>query len=120
MLTQAHADFLTEEQRMVREMARDFARAELTPNAARWDREVPTLFLGNHTTWWDGIVAWLLMVELGLEPHVLMEAVNLERYSAFKWIGTLPVRRDSLRGAYEDLQNALAYLRPGTGLWIFP
>jgi 1-acyl-sn-glycerol-3-phosphate acyltransferase len=87
---------------------------------ARWERDVPTLFLGNHTTWWDGIIAWLLMVELGLQPHVLMEAVNLERYAAFKWIGTLPVRRDSLRGAYEDLQRALAFLRPGTGLWIFP
>ena len=39
MLTRAHTDFLTDEQRMVRDMARDFARAELAPNAARWDRE---------------------------------------------------------------------------------
>jgi chlorobactene lauroyltransferase len=89
-------------------------------DASRWEPGVPTLFMGNHTTWWDGIFAWLLMVELGFTPHVLMEAVNLERYSAFKWIGTIPVRRDSLRGAYEDLQRARAYLRPGTGLWIFP
>jgi 1-acyl-sn-glycerol-3-phosphate acyltransferase len=87
---------------------------------ARWDRDVPTLFLGNHTTWWDGIIAWLLVDALGLQPHILMEAVNLERYAAFKWIGTIPVRRDSPRGAYEDLEKALAYLRPGTGLWIFP
>lgn len=85
-----------------------------------WEPGVPTLFMGNHTTWWDGIFAWLLMVELGFTPHVLMEAVNLERYSAFKWIGTIPVRRDSPRGAYEDLRKAQAYLRPGTGLWIFP
>jgi alkylation response protein AidB-like acyl-CoA dehydrogenase len=39
MLTQVHADFLTDEQRMVRDMARDFACAELAPNAARWDEE---------------------------------------------------------------------------------
>ena len=39
MLTEARADFLTDEQRMIREMARDFARAELAPNAARWDEE---------------------------------------------------------------------------------
>ena len=39
MLTQAHADFFTDEQRMVRDMARDYARAELAPNAARWDEE---------------------------------------------------------------------------------
>ena len=39
MLTETHADFLTDEQRMVRDMARDFARAELAPHAARWDEE---------------------------------------------------------------------------------
>jgi alkylation response protein AidB-like acyl-CoA dehydrogenase len=39
MLTRAHSDSLSDEQRMVRDMARDFARAELAPHAARWDRE---------------------------------------------------------------------------------
>ena len=87
---------------------------------AAWEAGVPTLFVGNHTTWWVGIFAWLLVDALGLAPHVLMEAVNLERYSAFKWIGTIPVRRDQPRGAYEDLKRARAYLRPGTGLWVFP
>ncbi len=37
MLTRAHHDFLTEEQRMVRDMARDFSRAELAPHAASWE-----------------------------------------------------------------------------------
>ncbi|HYC36622.1 MAG TPA: acyl-CoA dehydrogenase family protein [Usitatibacter sp.] len=39
MLTRANSDFLTDEQRMVRDTARDFACAELAPNAARWDDE---------------------------------------------------------------------------------
>jgi len=39
MLTRTHADFLTEEQRMVRDMARDFAQAELAPHAGQWDEE---------------------------------------------------------------------------------
>jgi alkylation response protein AidB-like acyl-CoA dehydrogenase len=39
MLTRAHGDFLTDEQRMVRDTARDFARAELAPHAAKWDEE---------------------------------------------------------------------------------
>ena len=39
MLTRAHADFLTEEQRMVRDTARDFARAELAPHAGQWEQE---------------------------------------------------------------------------------
>jgi len=39
MLAPAHADFLTDEQRMIRDTARDFARAELAPNAGRWEEE---------------------------------------------------------------------------------
>jgi len=39
MLTRAHTDFLTDEQRMVRDMARDFSRAELAPHAGQWEEE---------------------------------------------------------------------------------
>lgn len=39
MLQRAHADFLTEEQRMIRDTARDFAQSELAPHAGRWDEE---------------------------------------------------------------------------------
>ena len=37
MLTRAHTDFLTEEQRMIRDMAREFAQRELAPHAAAWE-----------------------------------------------------------------------------------
>ena len=39
MLTRAHTDFLTDEQRMIRDTARDFARAELAPFAGKWDAQ---------------------------------------------------------------------------------
>jgi alkylation response protein AidB-like acyl-CoA dehydrogenase len=39
MLTRASEDFLTDEQRMVRDTAREFARKELAPHAARWEEE---------------------------------------------------------------------------------
>jgi alkylation response protein AidB-like acyl-CoA dehydrogenase len=37
MLTGARDDFLTDEQRMIRDTARDFARAELAPHAGAWE-----------------------------------------------------------------------------------
>ena len=89
-------------------------------SAHEWPGDLPTLFLGNHPTWWDGILAWLLMVDLGFTPHVLMEATNLARYRPFRWIGALPLRRDPPRAAWDDLQRAQACLRPGSALWIFP
>jgi alkylation response protein AidB-like acyl-CoA dehydrogenase len=39
MLTRAHADGFTDEQRMVRDMARDFSRAELAPHAGEWEKQ---------------------------------------------------------------------------------
>ena len=87
---------------------------------ARWDRAVPTLFIANHTNWWDGCFAFLLGRELGLTFHILMDATELARYRAFRWIGVLPLRRGTLRKAYEDLAGAGRCLRPGAGLWIFP
>ncbi|QJR14963.1 acyl-CoA dehydrogenase family protein [Usitatibacter palustris] len=39
MLQRTTADFLTTEQRMVRDMARDFAQGELAPHAAKWDQD---------------------------------------------------------------------------------
>ncbi len=89
-------------------------------DAARWDRGVPTLFVANHTNWWDGLFAFLLGRELGLTFHILMDGTQLSRYRAARRIGVLPLRRDELRGAYEDLGRAGQCLRPGAGLWIFP
>ena len=81
---------------------------------------MPTLFVANHTNWWDGFFAFLLGRELGLTFHILMDAAELARYRAFRWVGVLPLRRGELRGAYEDLAGAGACLRRGAGLWIFP
>jgi alkylation response protein AidB-like acyl-CoA dehydrogenase len=39
MLKDAETDFLTQEQRMIRDTARDFARGELAPHAGRWEDE---------------------------------------------------------------------------------
>ena len=62
MLMKATNDFLTDEQRMIRDMARDFAREQLVPNAAQWekDRWIP-----------DAVVAQ--MGELGLLGMVVPE-----------------------------------------------
>jgi len=65
LLTRAHTDFLTEEQRMVRDMAREFAQAELAPHAGQWEEEgwIP-----------DAVVA--KMGELGLLGMVVPEELG--------------------------------------------
>lgn len=44
------------------QFARHFATvrwASLTETGG-WDRSLPTLFVSNHTNWWDGILAFVL------------------------------------------------------------
>ena len=55
-------DFYTEEQRMIRDMARDFAREQLAPNAAQWEKER-----------WIADAAVSQMGELGLLGMVVPE-----------------------------------------------
>lgn len=81
---------------------------------------MPTIFVANHTNWWDGFLAFLLTRELGLSFQVLMEARHLARYRVFLRLGALPLRRDRAREAYADLEAASGYLRPGVGFWVFP
>ena len=62
MLMKATYDFLTDEQRMIRDMAREFAKNELAPYAAQWEKDkwIP-----------DSVVAH--MGELGLLGMVVPE-----------------------------------------------
>lgn len=104
------------------QLRKHFAATRLASasDVARWDRSLPTLLLANHTNWWDGLLALVVGRDLGLVGHVLMDAVNLQRYRAFRLAGALPIRRGSGRAAFADLMAAGACLRPGNGLWIFP
>jgi len=80
-----------------------------------------TLFVANHSNWWDGFLAYLVGAGLGLHFQVLMEAKNLDRYWMFRWVGALPLHRGQPARGYADLARAAVTLaRPATGLWVFP
>lgn len=99
---------------------RYFAAVHWAREAGPVDGSVRTIFVANHSNWWDGFLAYLTTRALGLRFQILMEARHLARYRAFLHVGALPLRRHSPRGAYEDLEAARRYLVPGAALWIFP
>jgi hypothetical protein len=105
-----------------RQAARHFAGVHwrAAGGAERWSRAVPTLFVANHSNWWDGFFAFLVSRTLGLRFRILMEARHLARYRFFLSVGARPLRREPARAAWTDLTDAAAELTAGTGLWIFP
>ena len=86
----------------------------------QWNRSIPTLFVANHTNWWDGFVACLLTRRVGLTFQILMQADQLEQYPFFRRVGAVPVDRRSRQQAFRDLTAAAHALRPGAALWVFP
>jgi 1-acyl-sn-glycerol-3-phosphate acyltransferase len=48
---------------------------------------VPAVVVGNHTSWWDPLVALLLAGVLGADGFALMDARNLERQPFFAKLG---------------------------------
>jgi 1-acyl-sn-glycerol-3-phosphate acyltransferase len=105
-----------------RQAARSFAavhwRSAGVPE--HWRPNIPTLFVANHSNWWDGGLAFLVSRGLGLRFRILMEARQLARYPFFLRIGARPLRREPPRAAWADLLAAGAELRGDSGLWIFP
>lgn len=81
---------------------------------------LPILAVANHTTWWDGPLAYLVSAALGREFHVAMEAQHLARYPYFARIGAHPLRRTTPRARWEDLCRIGEVLAPGRMLWMFP
>ena len=86
---------------------------------ARWD-DTPILVVANHSTWWDGPLAYLLTAQLGRTFHVAMEARHLARHAYFALIGAHSLRRTSSAERYADLEWLGRALRPGAMLWVFP
>ena len=104
-----------------RQAARHFAGVHWRAGSAdRWSQAVPTLFVANHSNWWDGFFAFLVTRTLGLRFRILMEARHLARYRFFLRVGARPLRREPARAAWSDLADAASELTASTGLWIFP
>jgi 1-acyl-sn-glycerol-3-phosphate acyltransferase len=102
--------------------SRHFAAVHLRVPAAVpvGGRPLPTIFVANHTNWWDGFLAYLVGRALGTSFYVLMEARHLARYRFFLRVGALPLDRASAPRAYADLERARGVLSAGAGLWVFP
>jgi len=86
------------------------------------DRRLPVICFGNHSCWWDGLIEYYIARELlDVQPLLMMEERQLQRYRFFRYLGAFSVNRDSAREAYASVQYAASVChRPGSWLWIYP
>jgi alkylation response protein AidB-like acyl-CoA dehydrogenase len=96
---------LNEQQSMIRDMARQFARERLAPNAARWDREAhfpmqelrdmgALGLLGmNVPAEWGGAGADYVSTALALEEIAAGDAATSTVMSGHNSVGCMPVAK---------------------------
>jgi len=119
---------LSEEQRMIRDMARDFAREKLLPNAARWDREheFPSEAVAEMGALglmgmlvpeeWGGAAADNVAYALALEEVAAGDGSCSTIMSVHNSVGCMPVLRF---GTEEQKQRFLGPLARGEMLAAF-
>jgi len=80
-----------------------------------------TLFVANHSCWWDVFFAHLLNVTLPVDGYGMMIDFNLRRFGFFRRIGAFSVDPGDPASVRAALGYAAGLLRrDGVGVWIFP
>ncbi len=83
----------------------------------------PAIFYVNHSSWWDGYLAYLVVDQcLKMDGYLMMDVRQLRKYFFFTWMGAFSVDRFDPRSAVESINYAVDTLQaaPGRSLFIFP
>jgi 1-acyl-sn-glycerol-3-phosphate acyltransferase len=86
------------------------------------NRDAPFLIYANHSSWWDGLIAFQISREIRLDSFIIMEEKQLKKLFLFRRLGAFSVVRENPREAVKSLDYAANLLKENSArtLWIFP
>jgi 1-acyl-sn-glycerol-3-phosphate acyltransferase len=84
--------------------------------------DIPKIIYVNHSSWWDGLVAFQISSLLKLNAFVMMEEKQLKRLSLFRKLGAFSVVRENPFKAIKSINYAADLLKENAKsiLWVFP
>ncbi|MEP6902391.1 MAG: lysophospholipid acyltransferase family protein [Actinomycetota bacterium] len=84
--------------------------------------KIPLIIYCNHSSWWDGLVAFQISYEANLDSYLMMEEKQLEKLFLFRKVGAFSIVREKPRQAIESINYASKLLIANSQktLWIFP
>lgn len=81
----------------------------------------PVLYMMNHSSWWDGLVVYHLILQDRKRKHyMMMDEKQMKRYPFFRKIGAFSIDKSSVRGITESLRYASGLLKQKEAVWLFP
>lgn len=83
---------------------------------------IPFLIYANHSSWWDGLIAFYISSLMKMDSFIMMEEKQLKNLQFFRKLGAFSVVRENSREALKSLKYASDILieDPRRTLWIFP
>jgi 1-acyl-sn-glycerol-3-phosphate acyltransferase len=86
------------------------------------DKNLPLLIYANHSSWWDGLVAFQISREVKLDSFWMMEEKHLRKLGLFRKLGAFSIVREKPREAIKSINYAADILqkKPNRAVWIFP
>ncbi len=83
--------------------------------------KLPVLYLANHSSWWDGMIIFLLTEKASeLDHYMMMEEKQLKQYAFFRKLGAFPVHKEKLKSVKQALMTAKENMKAGGAVWLFP
>lgn len=80
-----------------------------------------TLFIVNHSTWWDPLMIFLVNKKvMQSDAYAMMHEKGIKQHPIFRRIGAFSVNRDSPKDIIHSLQYAVDKLQQDKTVWIFP
>lgn len=81
----------------------------------------PVLVISNHSSWWDGLIAYYVSKEADLDAYVMMEEKQLARFFLFRFLGAFSVVREKPQAAARSILYSIRLLNSkDAALWLFP
>jgi len=84
--------------------------------------DVPLIIYANHSSWWDGLVAFQISRVLEMESFIMMEERHLKKLFLFRRLGAFSVVREKPFEAIKSINYAVNLLKENQArtLWVFP
>lgn len=91
-------------------------------NLQNRESDLPLVLYANHSSWWDGLVAFEIGRAARLDHFLMMEEKQLKQLFLFRRLGAFSVVRENPRESLQSINYAVEILKekPNRALWIFP
>ena len=83
---------------------------------------LPLIIYLNHSSWWDGLIAFETSRQARLQSYIMMDEIQLKKLFFFRRLGAFSVNKESPQKAFRSINYASEILKQNSSnvLWIFP